>query len=116
MYDFLLVVQTIIVLMLIGIILIQRSDSDGFGTGGGGGNQFMTGRSSANMLTRTTAILATAFILLSLILAKISSGTTGTSIVDLVEKPAQTSTSAPLVDAQDEPAKPVEPASVPQPE
>ena len=104
--------------MLIGIILIQRSDSDGFGTGtGGGGNQFMTGRGSANLLTRTTAILATAFIILSLILAKISSGTGGSSITDLVEKaPAETSTSAPLVDAEEAPAKPAKPASVPKPE
>lgn len=118
MYDFLLIVQTIVVLMLIGIILIQRSDSDGFGTGtgGGGGNQFMTGRASANLLTRTTAILATIFIVLSLALAKMSSGTSS-SIVDLVEQPAQQApVSAPLIDAEEAPATPSVPATVPQPE
>ena len=120
MYDFLLVVQTIVVLLLIGIILIQRSDSDGFGTGsGGGGNQFMTGRASANLLTRATAILATIFIVLSLVLAKLSSGGSS-SIVDIVEQPGvpvEAPASAPLVDA-DAPStgKPAAPVSAPKPE
>lgn len=114
MYDFLLIIQTIIVLALIGIILIQRSDSDGFGTGtGGGGNQFMTGRAGASLLTRTTAGLATAFIILSLVLAKLSTGG-GSSIADLAAQPA-INTSAPMIDAE-APAKPLVPADVPKPE
>lgn len=93
LYDILLVIQTIVVLFLIAIILIQRSDSDGFGTGGGG-NQFMTGRASANLLTRTTAILATAFIVISLVLANMSGHKGGKSIADVVE--SSSSTSAPI--------------------
>lgn len=95
LYDILLVIQTLVVLFLIGIILIQRSDSDGFGTGAGG-NQFMTGRASANLLTRTTAILATAFIVISLILANMSGHKGGTSIVDTVDQSVPAGASAPL--------------------
>lgn len=111
MYDILLVIQTIVVICLIGIILIQRSDSDGFGTGtGGGGNQFMTGRASANLLTRTTAILATLFIVISLTLAYMSSNRGGGSIVDMVgESPATQQTAVPTPDA-------AAPAEVPKPE
>jgi preprotein translocase subunit SecG len=65
MYHFILVLHIIFAILLIGIILVQRSDSDGFGLGGGG-NSLMAGRTSANLLTRTTAILATLFILSSL--------------------------------------------------
>lgn len=99
MYDIFLIIQTFVVIFLIGIILIQRSDSDGFGTGtGGGGNQFMTGRASANLITRATAILATLFIVLSLVLASMASQRSGSSIVDRV------STEAPVAPAKNAPA------------
>lgn len=83
MYTILLVIHTIIVLFLIGMILIQRSDSDGLsGLGGGGGNQFMTGSGAANFMTRTTAFLATAFMVTSLILATMAGRMNQGSIVD----------------------------------
>lgn len=85
MYTILLVIHTILVLFLIGIILLQRSSSDGMGgLGGGGGNQFLTGRSSANLLTRTTAILAGAFMCTSLILGVMASRMTESSVLDAV--------------------------------
>lgn len=85
MYTILLVTHTILVLFLIVLVLIQRSSSDGLsGLGGGGGNQFLTGRSQANLLTRTTAILAAAFFATSLILAIMASRMTESSIVDSV--------------------------------
>ena len=65
MYHFILVVHILVTVLLIAIILIQRSDSDGFALGGGGSN-LMTGRASANLLTRSTALLAAAFMLTSL--------------------------------------------------
>lgn len=72
----LLVIHIIIVVCLIGVILLQRSSNDGFTGGGVGGmNSLMSGRASANLLTRTTAILATAFIISSLVLAYIASHT-----------------------------------------
>ncbi len=64
-------------LALIGVVLIQRSEGGGLGIGSSQGmGSFMTGRGTANLLTRTTAILATAFFALSLALALLSRGTT----------------------------------------
>lgn len=85
-YTVLLVIHSIVVLFLILLILVQRSDSDGMGgLGGGGGNQFMTGRASANLMTRTTAILAAGFMLTSLTLAVIANRMTDSgSIIDKV--------------------------------
>lgn len=97
-YTILLVVHTILVIFLILMVLLQRTDSDGMGgLGGGGGNQFMSGRSTANLMTRTTSILAASFMISSLVLAVYASRMTGGSIVDsvAVEEPA-----AAPVDAQ----------------
>ncbi len=57
----LLVAYLLIVLAMIGVILVQRSEGGGLGIGGGGGGGFMSARGSANLLTRTTAILAALF-------------------------------------------------------
>jgi preprotein translocase subunit SecG len=56
-----------LVLALIGVVLLQRSEGGGLGIGGGGG--FMTSRGTANVLTRATAILAGLFFVTSLILS-----------------------------------------------
>ena len=89
MYTILLVIHTIIVVFLILMVLIQRSDSDGMGgLGGGGGNQFMSGRTTANLMTRTTAILATLFMISSLVLAVYAGRMSGGSIIDSVQAPA----------------------------
>ena len=83
----LLVVHVIIALSLIGIILIQRSDSDGFGLGSGSGSNFMSGRSAASFLTRTTAVLATLFIVNSLVLGVMAAQNSSKgSIVDVIEE------------------------------
>jgi preprotein translocase subunit SecG len=90
-YTVLLVIHSILVLFLIMMVLIQRTDSDGMGgLGGGGGNQFMTGRATANLLTRTTALLAAAFMITSLVLAVVASRMGEGSIIDSVqtEEPA----------------------------
>jgi len=52
---------------LVGVVLLQRSEGGALGIGGGGGG-FMTGRGTANLLTRTTAWLAAAFFVTSIIL------------------------------------------------
>ena len=86
----LLVVHVIIALALIGMILIQRSDSDGFGLGSGSGSNFMSGRGTANFLTRTTAILATLFIVNSLVLGVMAAHhSKPASIVDVIEEQAK---------------------------
>jgi preprotein translocase subunit SecG len=64
MQTVLLVIQIMISLALIGLVLIQRSEGGGLGIGGGSG--FMSARGTANALTRTTAILAALFFVLTL--------------------------------------------------
>jgi len=62
MANVLLVAYLLIVLALIVVILLQRSEGGALGIGGGGGGGgLMTARGSANLLTRTTAILAVLF-------------------------------------------------------
>jgi preprotein translocase subunit SecG len=63
----LIVVHLMVVLALVGVVLLQRSEGGGLGIGGGSG--FMTARGAANALTRATAILAAAFFATSLVLS-----------------------------------------------
>ncbi|PHP67842.1 preprotein translocase subunit SecG [Zhengella mangrovi] len=79
----LIVIHLIIVLALVGVVLLQRSEGGGLGIGGGSG--FMTARGAANALTRTTAILAAAFFVTSLGLSLIARyGERPTDILDRV--------------------------------
>jgi preprotein translocase subunit SecG len=69
MQTVLIIIHLIIVLALIGVVLLQRSEGGmGLGGGGGGVSGFMTGRGQANALTRTTAVLGTLFFVTSLTL------------------------------------------------
>ncbi|HHZ07782.1 MAG TPA: preprotein translocase subunit SecG [Rhizobiales bacterium] len=63
----LIVIHLMVVVALVGVVLLQRSEGGGLGIGGGSG--FMTARGAANALTRTTAILAVAFFATSLALS-----------------------------------------------
>jgi preprotein translocase subunit SecG len=75
MIKVLLVLHVFVTIALIGVVLIQRSEGGGLGLGGGQGmGNFMSGRGTANLLTRTTAILGTAFFALSLVLALLYKG------------------------------------------
>src|SRR5579884_810063 len=67
MQQVVLVIHLMLVLALIGVVLLQRSEGGGLGIGGGGG--FMTSRGTANVLTRATAILAGLFFVTSLALS-----------------------------------------------
>ena len=66
MESVLIVIHLLLVGALVVVVLLQRSEGGALGIGGGGGGGFMSGRSAANLLTRTTAILATGFFLTSL--------------------------------------------------
>lgn len=89
MEQVLLVIQVLLAIGLIGMVLIQRSDSDGFGLGGGSGSNLLSGRSSANLMTRTTAIFAALFIINSLALSVIAANSRAPSIVEsIVEQEA----------------------------
>lgn len=105
MQTVILVIHLLIALGLVGVILIQRSEGGALGMGGGGGaggGGFMTGRAAADLLTRTTAILAAGFFVTSMVLAILASqGRESTSILD--QAPAtQTTPTVPQ-----EPAAPV---------
>jgi preprotein translocase subunit SecG len=80
------VVHLLIALALVGVVLVQRSEGGGLGMGGssGGMGGFMTARGTANLLTRTTAILAAAFMVTSLTLAILAGRhtTRGPSVMD----------------------------------
>jgi preprotein translocase subunit SecG len=71
MFQFLLVVHVIVAVALVGVILMQRSEGGGF-TGGGSPAGLMSARGAADFLTRTTTILATVFVVLSIALAALA--------------------------------------------
>ncbi len=97
MIQIVLVIHLLIALGLVAAVLLQRSEGGGLGMGGGGGGGFMSGRGTANLLTRTTGILAAAFFATSLILAILASGARqGGSIMDTPpEPPAQSGPQVP---------------------
>ena len=108
----LLVIHILLALALIGVVLLQRSEGGGLGMGGGGGGGggggmggFLTGRGTANLLTRTTAILAASFMVSSMVLTVLAGGGQRVSILEgpAGQPPAQ---SAPL----ETPAAPSEPS------
>ncbi len=104
----LLIIHLFVTLALIGVVLIQRSEGGGLGIGSSQGmGAFMSGRGTANLLTRTTAILATIFMALSLTLALLNRGTTGVA-GGLLENPPPAS--APATQAPVLPAPPKGPA------
>ncbi|MES2906058.1 MAG: preprotein translocase subunit SecG [Pseudomonadota bacterium] len=83
MSEVIIIIHLIVVLALVGIVLLQRSEGGGLGMGSGGGGGFMSSRGKANVLTRTTAILAGIFFLTSLVLAIMAgNGSTPRSVLD----------------------------------
>lgn len=81
MFTFLLIVQALIGAALVGTILMQRSEGGGLGVGGSSSG-FMTARGAADFLTRATAILGGAFILLCIVLAAIAGVSSNPATVD----------------------------------
>src|SRR6201988_3943703 len=79
----LIVVHLMVVLALVGVVLLQRSEGGGLGIGGGSG--FMTARGAANALTRATGILAIAFFATSLSLSLIARY--GEKPIDILDQP-----------------------------
>jgi len=71
MFAFLLIVQSLIAISLIGTILMQRSEGGGLGVGGSSSG-FMTARGAADFLTRSTAVLGGLFIVLSIVMAALA--------------------------------------------
>ncbi len=122
MSSVLLIVHLFVTLALIGVVLIQRSEGGGLGIGTSQGmGSFMGGRGTANLLTRTTAVLGTLFFALSMVLALINRGTSGVghSILDTLPATSSvpsglmvppTPNAAPGTTASPAPALPAKPA------
>ena len=79
-----LVIHLLLAIALVCVVLLQRSEGGALGMGGGGGmGGFMTGRATATLLTRLTAVLAALFMATSLTLAILAdSGRERGSILD----------------------------------
>jgi len=95
MMAILMVIHVFVTIALIGVVLIQRSEGGGLGIGSSQGmGAFMSGRGTANLLTRTTAVLAAIFLGLSLTMAVLNR-TTSVAGGSILATP-QTSQPAPL--------------------
>jgi preprotein translocase subunit SecG len=104
------VIHLMVVLALVGVVLLQRSEGGGLGIGGGSG--FMTARGAANALTRATAILAAAFFVTSLGLSLLARY--GAQPLDILDRQPPAGQSEGVLDqlgGSDVPAAPTPPAS-----
>ena len=80
----LLVLHIFIAVMLVGAVLLQRSEGGALGIGGGTMGGLMSARGAASGITRVTGVLATCFIATSLTLAILAGNArTTTSITDV---------------------------------
>ena len=108
----LLVIHLLLAIALIGTVLLQKSEGGGLGIGGGGGGGggmggFLTGRGTANLLTRTTAILAACFMVTSLTLTLMAGGNREAS--SILDAPPQGEV-APMETEKSTPPEPREPS------
>ena len=114
MFAFLLIVQTIVAVALIGVILMQRSEGGGLGVGGSSSG-FMTARGAADFLTRSTAILGGIFVALSILMAAIAGATREPTEIDTTLSNTTTNKPAPFgqpqpAQQQGQPSQPAAPA------
>lgn len=85
MENVILTIHLILALLLIGVVLLQRSEGGGLGIGGGG-NGAVSARGAATALTKLTWIFAIAFIITSMTLTVLATRGSGTgSVVDGLE-------------------------------
>jgi preprotein translocase subunit SecG len=92
-FHFLIVVQAIVAAALVGVILMQRSEGGGLGSGSPAG--LLSARGQADFLTRTTAMLAAAFIVLSITLAFVAAREGGPTQIEGTAKKAVTAPATP---------------------
>jgi len=114
MFTFLLILQTIVAFSLVVVILMQRSEGGGLGVGGSSSG-FMTARGAADFLTRATAWLGGAFIILSIFLAAIAGGTGESPAIDtsLARPISETAPATPAPGTTPAPANPDQAPGVP---
>ena len=86
MENLILILNIILAILLIGVILLQRSEGGALGLGISQDN-FISSRSASSFLTKTTAILAALFIITSISLTIISKEEfSSTSVLEKVEE------------------------------
>ena len=70
----LIIIQLLLAIFLVILVLLQGTDNEGLGFGGGGGlGGMMSARGSANLLSRLTAVTASLFMIMSVILTVVAS-------------------------------------------
>jgi preprotein translocase subunit SecG len=109
MFAFLLIIQSLVAITLVGVILMQRSEGGGLGVGGSSSG-FMTARGAADFLTRSTSILGGAFIVLSIVMAAIAGASREPAKIDtsLAGKTLPMQQQSPPAQ-QSQPAQPAQP-------
>ena len=86
MENFILIINIILALLLIGVILLQKSEGGALGLGVSQDN-FISSRSASNFLTKAKAIIATLFIITSISLTIMSKKEfSGTSVLEKIEE------------------------------
>lgn len=99
---FLTVVQALVGAILVGVILMQRSEGGGLGVGGSPSG-LMSARGAADFMTRATTVLATVFVILSIALAAVSVSATTDGKVDTSLDRSVPASSDPLAPATQDP-------------
>ncbi|MBQ0771210.1 preprotein translocase subunit SecG [Parasphingorhabdus sp.] len=94
MFLFITVIQAIVAAMLVGVILMQKSEGGGLGVGGSPSGM-MSARGAADLLTRTTSVLAVLFVALSITLAVMAAAE---GKIETIDQSLQRDTSAPADD------------------
>ena len=96
MENLLLVINIVLALILVSLILFQKSEGGALGIGVSQEN-FMLSRSAGNFMTKLTAIVATLFIVCSLALTIISRAelTPTSSVLDTIEEKTEDTPSVP---------------------
>ena len=85
MGNVILIINVILAILLVGIILLQKSEGGALGIGASQ-DSFISSRSASSFLTKTTAIIATLFIITSILLTIISKqGISSSSVLERVE-------------------------------
>jgi len=86
MENFILVIDIILALLLIGLVLLQKSEGGALGLGASQ-DSFVSSRSASNFLTKATTVIATLFIITSISLTIISKQKISTtSVLETVEE------------------------------
>src|SRR3954464_12875696 len=93
MQTVIIAIHLLVVIALVAVVLLQRSEGGALGIGGGGG--FLPGRGQANVVTRPSAILATLFFLTSLTLTIMANMNRAPKSIFEGVKPGQTDTGQP---------------------